>query len=199
MQVNESSLFFVFDVESVGLYGEGFAVGWTVVDLEGKEHESGLFVADWRKCEGHNQKGAREWLESNLPPMEVTHQSANDLCFEFFNVLQRWLPNNISHTKVSGVWADWLYPVEANFLAQCREVAYWRIEEDPSWLMPAPLHEIATLQLAAGITDDLPRLPSELPEHNPLNDARHSARLLVKAMAKLREQCQLANETMIRG
>ena len=199
--MSNSPLFLVFDVESVGLYGDGFAVGWVMIDLNGKEHESGLFVSDWRKAKAFNQKGAIEWVEANLPPMEITHQNRESLCFDFFNVLQRWLLNGRerSHPKVCSIWADWGYPVETNFLRRCRAAAYWMIEDDPSWLMPAPLHEIATICLAADINpDDFPRLPDELPQHNPMNDARHSARLLVKALAKLREQRQLATETMVR-
>jgi hypothetical protein len=199
--MSNSPLFLVFDVESVGLYGDGFAVGWVVIDLNGKEHESGLFVSDWRKAEGFNQKGAIEWVETNLPPMEITHQNRESLCFDFFNVLQRWLLNGRerSHPKVCSIWADWGYPVETNFLRRCRAAAYWMIEDDPSWLLPAPLQEIATICLAADINpDDFPCLPDELPQHNPMNDARHSARLLVKALAKLREQRQLATETLMR-
>ncbi len=32
-------LFFVFDVESIGLHGEGFAVGWVVVGETGATYE----------------------------------------------------------------------------------------------------------------------------------------------------------------
>jgi hypothetical protein len=48
-----------------------------------------------------------------------------------------------------------------------------------------PLHEVATALLIAGINEkDHPRLPDELPEHNPVNDARYSARLFLLAMNK---------------
>jgi hypothetical protein len=193
----EMPLFLVFDVESCGLYGDGFAVGWTVVDLDGKECESGLFVSDWREAKAFNQKGVTEWLEANLPSMEITHQAVERLYFDFFNVLQRWLLNgrDKTHAKVSSIWADWGYPVETKFLARCRKAAYWMIEDDPSWLMPAPLQEIATLRMAAGfIGHSDPRLPEELPEHNPLNDARYSARIMLKALARLKEQSRLASD-----
>jgi inhibitor of KinA sporulation pathway (predicted exonuclease) len=182
--------FLVFDVESRGLYGDGFAVGWVVVDLDGKEYESGLLVSDWHIAKGLNQVQPDEWLKKNLPPMEITHKNLDQLRFDFFKVLQRWLPNGREkdHQKVSGVWADWGYPVEAQFLFKCRSTAHWRIDEDPSWLMPAPLQEVATVCLVSGLNaNDFPRLQTELPEHNPLNDARHSARILITAIKQVQE------------
>lgn len=201
---SEPGLLFVLDVESVGLYGEGFAVGWVVIDMNGKEHESGLFVSDWQDCDSDINASTNHWLKKNLPPMAITHRFKADLRMDFFNVLQRWLPNgdNKSHSKVSSAWADWGYPVEAQFLIQCRNTAHCERmgEVDPSWLMPGPLHEIATICLAAGVESEAyPRLASELPEHNPLNDARHSARLLIAAMIRLCEMQKLAVKGLLGG
>lgn len=38
-------LFMVFDVESIGLHGDGYAVGWVVVDAD--DHGRELAVASW--------------------------------------------------------------------------------------------------------------------------------------------------------
>lgn len=201
MSLNNDALFYVFDVESVGLYGEGFAVGWTVVDVDGKEHESGLLVTDWTEFTRYDPFDAR-WVRNNVPPMPITHKHVDDLRSEFFNVIQRWHINSDEayrhHPKAHSFWADWGYPVEARFLSDCRHTGFWKASADcrtvfdiPRHAMPAPLHEIATLRLAAGfIGHGDPRLPNELPEHNPLNDARHSARILVAAMKRLREMAQ---------
>lgn len=207
--MSESPLFLVFDVESVGLYGDGFAVGWVVIDLDGKEHESGLLATDWTEFTRYDPFDAR-WVRNNVPPMPITHKHVDDLRSEFFNVIQRWHINSDEayrhHPKAHSFWADWGYPVEARFLADCRHTGFWKanasyrsVVEIPRHAMPAPLQEIATICLAADINpDDFPCLPDELPQHNPMNDARHSARLLVKALAKLREQRQLATETLMR-
>jgi hypothetical protein len=37
---------FVFDVESIGLHGEGYAAAYVVMDKQGRELESGLFAGD---------------------------------------------------------------------------------------------------------------------------------------------------------
>jgi len=200
MQVNESSLFFVFDVESVGLYGEGFAVGWTVVDLDGKEHDSGIYsTSPFNVRASKVEPNVMEWVKKNCPEFEKT--SNRHLCLSFWDKLQQWWVNSPvsgykNHPKVCTFWADWASPVEITFLEKVAAEAYYAhladdvladVLADVLNAVPAPLHEIATLQLAAGITGDLPRLPSELPEHNPLNDARHSARKLVRAMARLKQ------------
>lgn len=209
--------FLVFDVESIGLYGEGFAVGWVVIDTDGKEHESGLYACDQNRVgsaylsDEKESKADWAWVETNIPDMDLTHPFKEDLYVAFFEVLHRWLPTklNVTHPKVSSIWADWIYPVEVSFLLHIFETFKWREYKSRKSvlsnhrvesLLPAPLHEIATICLAADINpNDFPRVPDELSQHNPLNDARHSARLLVKALAKLREQRQLATETLIRG
>ena len=176
---DKSSLFFVFDVESRGLRGEGFAVGWVVVDATGEEYESGLLVTEWRDSSKRwATSDVDAWLTINIPPMEITHESADSMRLHFLKVLEQW------GAKVYGLWVDWGYPVETNFLEQCWKASYL---QHCGIDIPPPLHEIATLELAAGIIGETPRLPSELPEHNPLNDARHSARKLVRAMARLRQ------------
>jgi len=75
------------------------------------------------------------------------------------------------------------WPVEANFLEACiRDYPKTR-----NWEGPYPMHEIATLMLAAGMDPmgTYERLPEELPAHEPLADVRLSARLLKEAFAKL--------------
>jgi hypothetical protein len=73
------------------------------------------------------------------------------------------------------------WPVEARFLAAC-------VDDNPmthEWSGPYPLHDLASVLMAAG-RDPLAkneRLPGELPEHDPLADARQSARLLLAALA----------------
>lgn len=169
----------VIDVESVGLHGEGFAVGWVVLDEQGKQISSDLLYAPAYAARGTVED--REWIEANVLP---TLPEAN--CDTTWNVRQQFWAAWMA-LKAEGpiqMWADCAWPVEANFLAAC-------VADDPTkrnWEGPYPLHDVATLLRAAGL-DPLatyPRLPSEEPAHNPLADARQSAHLLLEAEAYLR-------------
>ena len=78
--------------------------------------------------------------------------------------------------------AECLWPVEARFIRDCITDDAQRLPE-----APYPFHEIASIMLAAGMDPmaSYPRTPSEMPPHNPLADARLSARLLSEALAKI--------------
>ncbi len=168
------ALWMVFDVESVGLHGEGFAVGWIVMDGS-REVESYCCHCDPAMAEG-DEKG-REWVAENIPPLGgcsvVVPIHVREL---FWNSWMRW------KAKGAALAADCAWPVETRFLAAC-------VDDDSSrtWQGPYPLHDLASLMLAARMdplgTND--RLPSELPAHDPLADARQSARLLLKAIELL--------------
>lgn len=76
--------------------------------------------------------------------------------------------------------ADCAWPVEARFLAACVDA----LPDERRFAGPYPLMEISTWMMAAG-QDPMKthaRLESELPQHNPLADARQSARLLMEAI-----------------
>lgn len=75
------------------------------------------------------------------------------------------------------------WPVEARFLNAC-------IDDDRgarNWSGPYPMHEIASIMLSAGMDPmtTYDRLPCELPAHEPLADARLSARLLAQVLSKI--------------
>ncbi len=77
--------------------------------------------------------------------------------------------------------AECLWPVEARFIHDC-------ITDDAQRLSaaPYPFHEIASVMLASGMDPmaTYNRTPSEMPRHNPLADARQSARLLSEALSR---------------
>ena len=173
-----ADLFMVFDVESIGLHGEGFAVGYVVIDRGGTVLEERTYACDPDTAAGLPKD--RRWVDANVPKLahpEASHPASTptDVRAEFWN---RWL-----HWKAQGaaLVADCCWPVEARFLAAC--VDDCRPVRD--WGGPYPLHDLASVLLAVGrdplATND--RLPSELPAHHPLNDARQSARLLLDALA----------------
>ncbi len=165
---------FVFDVESVGLHGEGFAVGYVVLDAEFQVVESGMFACDRTHARG-SQSG-HEWCAKNIPPLTITHTSARAVRTAFF---ERWLAWKETSTLV----AECGWPVEARFLAQC-------IDDHPGareWSGPYPMHELATLMFVAGMDPmaTWARNDDEKPPHDPLADTRLSVRILKTVLEKL--------------
>jgi hypothetical protein len=168
-----SDLFMVFDVESIGLQGEGFAVAWVVVDRDGRRLDEGLFSCDPRLCKGEQE--SREWVKANVPPLEPTSPTRQHLRNAFWWEWRRWADQG------AVLVADCAWPVEANFLSACVRLN----PKEREWKGPYPLHDLSSVLLALGldplaVTD---RRPDELPAHHPLMDARQSARQLVEALA----------------
>ena len=170
MVMNE--YFLVFDVESIGLHGYGFAVAWVVVDKEGKLYSEGLFSIPRENIVGMSSE--YKWAEINIPPLPITHKSFNELTLAFWEKLEELRFEFPDLT----VWADCCWPVETNFLSECTT----RHSKNDCWDAPYPLFDIATVLQMKGKdpTAHYPRQPDELPAHNPLNDARQSARLLLE-------------------
>lgn len=169
--------YLVFDVESVGLHGGAFAYGYVVLDAkDGREVACGL---SWCDPNGVAHGGAddREWVKNHIPPLDEDARlgAAWELRDRFWEVWQVW--------AAKGAWivADCPWPVEARFLLSC-------VADDPTaraWQGPYPLIDVASVRLANGLdplgTDE--RFPDELPMHNPLADARQSARLLRQSLS----------------
>lgn len=170
-----TDLWMVFDVESIGLHGEGFAVGFVVVDRDGKEIEQGGHCCDPINASGN--RGAREWVAANVPAFAYDCDGPDQVREKFWAAWQRW------KAKGAALAADCCWPVEARFLIQCVHAE----PDEREWAGPYPLIDVASVRLAAGL-DPLgteARRPDELPAHDPLADARQSARLLIEALHKL--------------
>lgn len=169
-------MYMIFDCESVGLHGETFAVAWVVVDHEGKRIASAAYSCSPDAARGDEEW--RTWARENvtLPPVG-SKRTPREVRREFW---EAWV---YAETRGATLWADCCWPVEARFLLDC-------VDDDPESRQgqgPYPLHDIATLRLAAGL-DPLvaePRRPEENPAHNPQCDAIYSARLLLAAVAIL--------------
>jgi hypothetical protein len=165
-------LYMVFDVESVGLHGEGYAVGYVVVNERGEELE-----ADYVACPpimAQGERAGREWIKANVPELRYDAQTTRMVRDWFWMMWLTW--------KEQGavLVADCAWPVEARFLAEC-------VDDHRSareWSGPYPLHDVATARLVAGFDPlaTVERLPNELPQHDPLADARQSARLWLEAL-----------------
>lgn len=169
------SYLFVLDVESIGLHGSAFAVGWVVIDTSTfTEVAHGLFASPRDYAAGFHED--REWVNANVPEIPPTHQSARHMRTQFWGEWCQW--------KDRGAWmvADCPWPVEARFLAECISDDRLHIRRHTEG--PYPLLDVASVLFALG-RDPLAtynRLENELPTHNPLADARQSARLLIEAM-----------------
>lgn len=174
--------FFVLDVESVGLYGEGFSVGFVVINKsDGKELDSGYY-----RCNPALAKGRQvdwEWAMANTVPVMEQHvyrKHANDCTAPHVVRCQLSAMLTMWYSECD-VAADVPFPVEANFLAQC-------FDENVIPESVYPLIDIASVMAAAGMDPmkDYDRLENELPKHHPLADARQSARLLFEAIGRLK-------------
>jgi len=170
--------YLIFDVESVGLHGEGYAVGGVLFDAQGWELSTFSFACDPDDALGRFE--GREWVKANAPELKVTHTSPRDMRSAFWEL---W-----TKAKKDGavLVADCGWPVEARFLAAC-------VDDDPlerAWQGPYPLHEAATYLEAAGMDclGTYEREPEELPQHDPLADARQTARLFFTAKQKLTKE-----------
>ena len=161
--------FLVFDVESVGLHGEGFAVGYVVKLATGSIVAEGVFACPMMEADGSDDD--RLWVSNNVPLIPANCARPIDVRSQFWALWLEW------KARGAVLVADCCWPVEARFLAQC-------IDDDPharNWDGPYPLHDLASMLLTVG-RDPLAtseRQPDELPAHHPLNDARQSARLLI--------------------
>lgn len=166
-------MFLVFDVESIGLYGTGFSVGYVVINEFGLIIEENLWAIPRNNiCSGSDED--KKWVDTNVPLVAPTHLSYKSLCEEFWVA---WIRLKAQYPDIT-MWADCIFPVEAGFLTDC--VTYDELNR--KWSAPYPLFDIGTLLFARGKnpTNHYPRLESELPAHNPLADAKQSARILLE-------------------
>lgn len=185
--------FLVFDVESVGLHGESFAVGWSVVDLETRrEEDAGWCWAypDLRSDDAQRDAGGVAFVKQHVLPALAAGPS-QDACEPRFATAPGVTPRDVVAyfwRHVVRPWtargavlaADVPWPVEARFLARAWD--HYATGRDAS---PYPIVDVASVRLGAGLdpTETMPRLPREMPAHHPLSDARQSARLLLEALA----------------
>lgn len=163
----------VFDVESIGLHGEGFAVGFVVIQA-GKEVDARRFACT--PIEAYGDVDDREWVSANIPPIPVTCDTPISVRDLFWSEWQAW------KKKGAILAADCGWPVEARFLCGCID------DESPyrKWEGPYPFLEISSYLLAKGMDPmkKYARYKEELPEHDPLADSRQSARRLWEAITR---------------
>lgn len=163
----------VFDVESIGLHGEGFAVGYVVIEPSmGVEVEAECFACDPDEADGSPED--RAWVRKNIPAIKINCANVGSVEEKFWAVWLRW------SMSMEGVLmaADCGWPVESRFLMKCVDT----MPEARKFSGPYPLVEILSVLMSAGFDPmtKWKRLKSEMPEHDPVADARQSARLLIQ-------------------
>lgn len=163
--------FLMLDVESVGLHGEGFAVGVVVVG------RSGILEEVVFSCAPEHAEGSEDdlaWVQENVPDLPRTHQTPREVRDAFWSFWQKW--------RLDGavLVSDCAWPVETGFLSACVRDS----PDERNWRGPYPLYDLASILFAYGENPLLltKRMPNELPAHHPLMDARQSARQLVTAL-----------------
>ena len=156
---------FSFDVESIGLHGEGFAVGYVLLDGD-KELCAGYFAVPPQIARGTD--ASRQWVAEHVPEIVPSHDCLIAMRSAFWERLQQ--------AKADGalILSDCAWPVESNFLSACVADDVTR-----SWTGPYPLVDVSAAVVATGgdPTATRERLDTELPPHHPVADARQSARV----------------------
>lgn len=158
---------FIFDVESDGLYGEGFAFGYVVIDNENNVIKADSYIS----IEG--QKNVKtKWVKENVLPIKCKNEVRNniELRNKFYEILQE--------NSDCEIWSDVNFPVETNFL---RDIV--KDDEERAFEMPYPLKDVSTI-----VDVEIHRINTfnsececNLVEHNPEHDALASAYLLTKS------------------
>jgi len=153
----------VFDCESIGLWGETFAVGAVVVDKgTGKVLDKFELLNENLLSAAAENKWVNEHVLPHLTDLKRC-QSARALRDGFFHFFQK-------HKQTSEIWVDVGFPVETNFLATVVNDDL----ENRFWEMPYPLRDVSNF-----IDINIDRITSAglsgLRKHHPTDDALASA------------------------
>lgn len=176
LNMNRLKRILVIDVESVGLYGESFAVAGGVCDTNtGLLEREFLFSCKPWKARGTASDHA--WVTRNIPGLNPTHNTTKEVRQAFWDMWVR-LKKEYPDIRMAG---ECNYPVETNFLKAC-------VDDNPEKHRehaPCPLLDVASIMESAGMDSmrTYSRTDSETPVHHPLHDARQTARLLSNAVA----------------
>lgn len=178
------SLFFVIDCESVGLFGESFAVGYVLCDRNANRLDEGIIATQVDYAFGLSEN--YQWIKENVK-LDWNSIQTGVQAHRLKNLTEVrehfWQVWTLAKQKGAKMAADCLFPVEALFLADTvKQDTYQR-----QWNAPYPFIEISTLLIACGLDPvaAFDRLEDELPQHNPLMDARQSARIMIECFDKL--------------
>ena len=155
-----------FDAESNGLHGEAFAIGAVLLP----DDPNALTEHFFARCPITGD--VDPWVNENVLPPLSQEMETHDTPREMRDAFWTWLT---SHMTGAVVVVDCGWPVEAGLLSAC-------VADDPSRAFkgPYPLHEVASLLLAAGLDPLASYAEQVLPgrserKHHPVYDAHVSA------------------------
>ena len=186
--------YFSFDVESRGILGTPFAVGWVIVDETGKEWGDGYLAVP---ATFYHSDPTDQWLIENvapaLPVLPVKQfLSQNDEvfigttgnCERSYHLYERfWSAWEQAKKLYPGILmvTDCQFPVEAEFLLRVHRDSEVNLTIENS---PYPLIDVASVLFAHGHGPiaNYDRKENELPVHHPTNDARQSVRIMLAAL-----------------
>lgn len=171
--------YLTFDVEAIGLHGEAYAYGYIVHDQDRRVLEVGRHACPMELATG--LAADRDWCEANIAALDITVPTPWMLREAFWKTWLEW------RVKGAVLAADCSWPVEANFLTACVRDAS---NGERNWEGPYPMLDISTLAYAVGLNPTLShsRNKDELPHHDPLADARQSARLMFEYLDKINKR-----------
>lgn len=172
------------DVETNGLFGEAFAVGWVLTSADGFVLREGVHSCPYFAAEPDRKDSTplltEDFLKNKVLPALPTPNcsTVREVRDHFFDDwLCAWHEAQDKKEELYIV-ADVPFPCETRFLNQVRQ------DDRRGYLIVYPLLDVASVLLAKGYdpTGVYPRRENELPAHNPLNDARQSGRIFHQVM-----------------
>lgn len=180
MNIATDQTFFIFDIESLGLYGPGFAFAAGIFDTAGNEAQAAIaHVSITPKMAQGVSKEDLDWVKRNvkLSPQSRKCPTLRELRSYLWAC---WEDAKREHPGLMMAMAFEAHGQCGNFLRLCAKNAPSKRKHDE------PL-TIASIMFAAGMDPmaEYGRLDNEKPAHNPLADIRQSARLLAEAIRKL--------------
>lgn len=159
----------VLDVESVGLYGEGFAVAFEVLDWPFAQIlADGMWACSPDVANG--DASGRAWVQGHIPGLAFNCSTTTEVRQRFWSYWLSW------RAKGALLVADHAWPVETGFLSACVHES----KAASAMQGPYPLLDLAVLDTLwpADAPDVNHRLDDELPAHDPRADVRQTCRKL---------------------
>lgn len=173
-------MYLTIDVETNGLYGEAFAVGYVLTTEGGSTVLDGIHCCPYHDAEP-DKNDTTPMLTEDFLSRRVLPVLPEPDCFTTFGVREKffgvWKSAFKACQKLNErlyIVADVAFPCEARFLRQVR------MDDRTGIFSVYPLIDVSSLLLAKGYDPiaTYARRDNELPDHNPLNDARQSSRIL---------------------